>query len=146
MSGGAADTTSNVWSRKASWLTLLLQLGIVECEVIQWFVEPGARVEEFSPLCEVQSDKASVEITSRFTGTVKKLYYDAGEMAKVGKPFVDIDIEGDAEPEAPAPSQAQQPLASAPSTPSTPSPSEPPSGQGGAGAASPMARVTTIRR
>ncbi|KAK9439119.1 Lipoamide acyltransferase component of branched-chain alpha-keto acid dehydrogenase complex [Metarhizium brunneum] len=113
--------------------------GIVECEVIQWFVEPGARVEEFSPLCEVQSDKASVEITSRFTGTVKKLYYDAGEMAKVGKPFVDIDIEGDAEPEAPAPSQAQQPLASAPSTPSTPSPSEPPSGQGGAGAASPMA-------
>ncbi|KID90015.1 dihydrolipoamide branched chain transacylase E2 [Metarhizium guizhouense ARSEF 977] len=115
--------------------------GIVECEVIQWFVEPGARVEEFSPLCEVQSDKASVEITSRFTGTVKKLYYDAGEMAKVGKPFVDIDIEGDAEPEAPAPSQAQQPLASAPSTPSTPSPSEPPSGQGSAGAASasPMA-------
>ncbi|KAK3396504.1 2-oxoacid dehydrogenases acyltransferase-domain-containing protein [Sordaria brevicollis] len=71
--------------------------GIVECEVIQWFVEPGARVEEFSPLCEVQSDKASVEITSRFAGVVKKLYYDAGEMAKVGKPFVDIDIEGGSE-------------------------------------------------
>ncbi|KAG6053987.1 hypothetical protein E4U17_004169 [Claviceps sp. LM77 group G4] len=82
--------------------------GIVECEVIQWYVEPGARVEEFSPLCEVQSDKASVEITSRFTGTVKKLYYDAGEMAKVGRPFVDIDIEGNAEPEAPQPSSQQQ--------------------------------------
>jgi len=67
-------------------------LGIVECEIIQWFVEPGARVEEFQPLCEVQSDKASVEITSRFAGVVKKLYYEAGEMAKVGKPFVDIDI------------------------------------------------------
>ncbi|KAI6365941.1 hypothetical protein MCOR25_005178 [Pyricularia grisea] len=73
--------------------------GIVECEIIQWFVEPGARVEEFSPLCEVQSDKASVEITSRFSGVVKKLYYDAGEMAKVGKPFVDIDIAGDPEAE-----------------------------------------------
>jgi len=70
--------------------------GIVECEVIQWFVEPGAAVEEFSPLCEVQSDKASVEITSRFTGTVTKLYYEAGEMARVGKPFIDIDIQGDA--------------------------------------------------
>ncbi|KAJ4173782.1 hypothetical protein NW754_012774 [Fusarium falciforme] len=69
------------------------------CEVIQWFVEPGARVEEFSPLCEVQSDKASVEITSRFSGVVKKLYYETGEMAKVGKPFVDIDIEGEAKPE-----------------------------------------------
>ncbi|KAI1263105.1 2-oxoacid dehydrogenase acyltransferase [Xylariaceae sp. FL1019] len=66
--------------------------GIVECEIIQWFVEPEARVEEFSPLCEVQSDKASVEITSRFAGVVKKLHYEAGEMAKVGKPFVDIDI------------------------------------------------------
>ncbi|POR39412.1 Lipoamide acyltransferase component [Tolypocladium paradoxum] len=91
--------------------------GIVECEVIQWFVEPGARVEEFSPLCEVQSDKASVEITSRFTGTVKKLYYEAGEMAKVGKAFVDIDVEGgtadEAEPAkdgpaAPAPSPASE--------------------------------------
>lgn len=71
----------------------------MECEVIQWFVEPGAHVEEFSPLCEVQSDKASVEITSRFTGVVKKLYYEAGEMAKVGKAFVDIDIEGEAKPE-----------------------------------------------
>lgn len=70
-------------------------IGIVECEIIQWFVEPGARVEEFSKLCEVQSDKASVEITSRFSGVVKNLYYEAGEMAKVGKPFVDIDIQGD---------------------------------------------------
>ncbi|KAF3056341.1 Lipoamide acyltransferase component of branched-chain alpha-keto acid dehydrogenase complex, mitochondrial [Daldinia childiae] len=74
--------------------------GIVECEIIQWFVEPNARVEEFSPLCEVQSDKASVEITSRFSGVVKKLYYEAGEMAKVGKPFVDIDIQGGASQEA----------------------------------------------
>jgi 2-oxoisovalerate dehydrogenase E2 component (dihydrolipoyl transacylase) len=70
-------------------------LGIRECEVIQWFVEPGARVEEFAKLCEVQSDKASVEITSRFTGVIKKLHYEAGEMAIVGKPLVDIDIQGE---------------------------------------------------
>ncbi|KAL2159185.1 hypothetical protein VTH06DRAFT_2617 [Thermothelomyces fergusii] len=91
--------------------------GIVECEIIQWFVEPGARVEEFSPLCEVQSDKASVEITSRFAGVVKKLYYDAGEMAKVGKPFIDIDIQGDAGEESPGTSgqtEAPQPKAEAP--------------------------------
>lgn len=43
----------------------------------------------------MQSDKASVEITSRFAGVVKKLHYEAGEMAKVGKPFVDIDMPDD---------------------------------------------------
>lgn len=61
----------------------------------------------------MQSDKASVEITSRFAGVVKKLHYDAGEMAKVGKPFVDIDIQGDVKQEdlealtAPATSQGE---------------------------------------
>ncbi|KAG5928489.1 hypothetical protein E4U42_000561 [Claviceps africana] len=117
-----------VWAVKPVLLADIGE-GIVECEVIQWFVEPGARVEEFSPLCEVQSDKASVEITSRFTGTVKKLYYDAGEMAKVGRPFVDIDIEGDTEPEAPPPPppsrQQQEPTLTPSWSSSTAEPSEP---------------------
>ncbi|RDA84454.1 hypothetical protein CP532_2144 [Ophiocordyceps camponoti-leonardi (nom. inval.)] len=93
--------------------------GIVECEVIQWFVEPGAHIDEFSPLCEVQSDKASVEITSRFAGTVKKLYYEPGEMAKVGKPFVDIDIAGEV---APSPSPAESAPTSAPTPAPAPTP------------------------
>jgi hypothetical protein len=38
------------------------RVGITECQVIQWFVKPGARVEQFDPICEVQSDKASVEV------------------------------------------------------------------------------------
>ncbi len=59
--------------------------GIRECEIIQWFVEPGTRVEQFDRLCEVQSDKASVEITSRFDGIVRRLHYEAGETASVGK-------------------------------------------------------------
>ncbi|KAL4251017.1 hypothetical protein AB1N83_013750, partial [Pleurotus pulmonarius] len=40
--------------------------GITECEVISWSVKPQATVKSFEPLCEVQSDKASVEITSPF--------------------------------------------------------------------------------
>lgn len=101
--------------------------GIVECEVIQWFVEPGATVEEFSPLCEVQSDKASVEITSRFPGTVKRLYYEAGDMARVGKPFVDIDISGEpneADIEALTAPEGSVPEPAAPA-PSPDAPSEP---------------------
>lgn len=59
--------------------------GIKECEVIQWFVEPGAKIEEFDRICEVQSDKASVEITSRYSGVIKDLKYEVGQMALVGK-------------------------------------------------------------
>jgi 2-oxoisovalerate dehydrogenase E2 component (dihydrolipoyl transacylase) len=70
----------------------------------------------------VQSDKASVEITSRFTGTVKKLYYEAGDMAKVGKAFVDIDIQGDAKQEdleaLTPPEQQERPIPPTPQPPS----------------------------
>lgn len=69
--------------------------GITECQLIQWFVQPGARVEQFDKICEVQSDKASVEITSPFDGVIKKLYYEPDDMAITGKPLVDIDIESD---------------------------------------------------
>lgn len=36
--------------------------GITECQLIEWFIKPGDRVEQFSKICEVQSDKASVEV------------------------------------------------------------------------------------
>ncbi|KAI9713875.1 MAG: hypothetical protein M1820_000605 [Bogoriella megaspora] len=73
--------------------------GIREVQIIQWFVKPGARVEQFDPICEVQSDKASVEITSRFDGIIKKLHYEADDTAVVGKPLVDIDIQSEIKPE-----------------------------------------------
>ncbi|KAI1300846.1 hypothetical protein EDD11_005936 [Mortierella claussenii] len=69
--------------------------GITECEVIQWFVKVGDKVEEFDRLCEVQSDKASVEITSRFTGSIASLKYKVGDMAKVGSPLVEIETGDD---------------------------------------------------
>ncbi|KAI8394138.1 2-oxoacid dehydrogenases acyltransferase-domain-containing protein [Radiomyces spectabilis] len=67
--------------------------GITECEVIQWFVEPGATVAEFDKICEVQSDKASVEITSRFAGRIVKLHHQVNDIAKVGEPLVDVETD-----------------------------------------------------
>ncbi|KAI8051517.1 hypothetical protein BDF22DRAFT_744531 [Syncephalis plumigaleata] len=46
------------------------------------FVKPGSVISQFDKICEVQSDKATVEITSRYDGTVKKLHYNVGDMAQ----------------------------------------------------------------
>jgi pyruvate/2-oxoglutarate dehydrogenase complex dihydrolipoamide acyltransferase (E2) component len=32
--------------------------GITEVQIIQWYVEEGAHIEEWKPLCQYQSDKA----------------------------------------------------------------------------------------
>ncbi|KAJ1023864.1 hypothetical protein NDA13_004698 [Ustilago tritici] len=69
--------------------------GITECEIIKWFVQPGAVVQEFDPICEVQSDKASVEITSRYAGKIKRLMYKEGDVAKVGHALCEIEMESE---------------------------------------------------
>eukprot|EP00911_Craspedida_sp_UC1_P001400 UC1_evm3s1056 len=65
--------------------------GIAEAQVLEWHVNEGDNVSEFDPLCDVQSDKATVDITSRYEGKVVKLHYEEGDMALVGKPLVDIE-------------------------------------------------------
>ena len=83
--------------------------GIAEVEITQWFVKPGDSVQEFDKLCEVQSDKATVEISSPFDGTVESLAHEVGAIAKTGHPLLFISRDGglDAhEPPAAAPSPA----------------------------------------
>lgn len=85
--------------------------GVKEVQIIQWFVEEGAQIEEWSPLCEVQSDKAAVEITSKFTGVIKKLYSGRDAVVQVGEAMVDIEVEGEEE-SADQESAPEQPQAS----------------------------------
>lgn len=68
--------------------------GIHEGEIVKWFVKPGDEVKEDDVLCEVQNDKAVVEIPSPVEGTVKDVNVQEGEVAVVGDTIITFDAEG----------------------------------------------------
>ena len=69
--------------------------GIKEVTVKEWFVKVGDKVAQFDNICEVQSDKASVTITSKYDGVVTKLYYAVDDIAQTGDPLIDVEIAGE---------------------------------------------------
>ncbi len=74
--------------------------GTHESEIVRWHFKEGDQVEEFDVLFEMESDKATVDIPSPVSGTIKKIYVPEGEIGIVGKPVVDIDTgEGGEEPQ-----------------------------------------------
>lgn len=68
--------------------------GIHEGEILKWFVKEGDHIKEDDPLCEIQNDKAVVEIPSPVEGNVLKIKVAEGEVAVVGDPLISIDAEG----------------------------------------------------
>lgn len=65
--------------------------GIVECEVVEWLVSEGDSIVEDQPVADVMTDKALVQIPAMHQGTVVKLYYAKGDIAKVHSPLFAIE-------------------------------------------------------
>ncbi|WP_174733767.1 dihydrolipoamide acetyltransferase family protein [Mesobacillus harenae] len=68
--------------------------GIHEGEIVKWFVKPGDKIQEDDVLCEVQNDKAVVEIPSPVAGTVEEIHVDEGTVATVGQVLISFDAPG----------------------------------------------------
>jgi pyruvate dehydrogenase E2 component (dihydrolipoamide acetyltransferase) len=68
--------------------------GIHEGEIVKWFVKPGDKVQEDDVLCEVQNDKAVVEIPSPVEGTVQEVLVSEGTVATVGQVLITFDAPG----------------------------------------------------
>jgi len=68
--------------------------GIHEGEIVKWFVKPGDKVQEDDVLCEVQNDKAVVEIPSPVEGTVEEVLVGEGTVATVGQVLIKFDAPG----------------------------------------------------
>ena len=77
--------------------------GVVEAEVMKWFVAEGDEVIEDQPLVEVMTDKATVTIPSPRRGRVTRLHYEEGQIARVHHPLLELELEavGPARPPAP---------------------------------------------
>ena len=69
--------------------------GIVECEIVKWNVTEGDEIEEDQAVVEVMTDKAVVEIPAKNAGTVHRLYYAQGDIAKVHSALFALEVAGE---------------------------------------------------
>ena len=68
--------------------------GTAEAEIVAWHVKVGDVIAEDQNLVDVMTDKATVEMTSPVSGKVTAIHGEPGEMAPVGAPLVELEVEG----------------------------------------------------
>lgn len=101
--------------------------GIAEAEIVAWHVKPGDMVEEDSPLADLMTDKATVEMESPVAGMVLEVGGEVGEVIAIGSALVVLEVEGPA-PEDDVAQEAvpKEVVATAPPPPPPQAPPPPP--------------------
>ncbi len=117
--------------------------GIVEGEIVRWLVAEGDRIQRDQPVCEIMTDKATVEIPSPAAGTVVRRHGEEGDVIAVHAPLLEIDESGagvapapseaapapakaEAPVQAPAPEKTAAPASAPAEAPAKPAPAEAP--------------------
>lgn len=96
--------------------------GVAEAELVEWHVKIGDEIAEDDPLCDVMTDKATVDMTTPVGGKIVALHGKVGEMKAVGSVLVELEVEGEGNASASAPAPAPAAERPAPAPAPTPAP------------------------
>lgn len=124
-----------------------------EGTIVRWLVAPGDRIEVGQVVCEIETDKATVELEAAHAGRLARILAGAGEVVPVKAPIA-LLAESDADAEAWLASQTGALAAAAPAPPSQAAPAASPAPvqpapaptAGGRPKASPAARRIAAER
>ena len=97
--------------------------GVHEGELVKWKVKVGDQIKDDQAICEIMTDKATIEIPSPFAGKITELTAKEGEVVKVGQLMFKGEMAGggSAKPAAATAAVASAPAASsAPAKPAAP--------------------------
>ena len=83
---------------------------VTEATIAQWYKKPGEPVSMDEPLCELETDKVTIEVPAQSAGVLEEVLFEEGATVEVGALLGSIDADGKAA--APAPK-----IAPAPETP-----------------------------
>ena len=75
--------------------------------VVSWNIKEGDKVSAGDMICEIETDKATMELENFEDGFVLKILVDEGEQAPVGSPMIVIGAEGEAIPDIPEPAKEE---------------------------------------
>jgi 2-oxoisovalerate dehydrogenase E2 component (dihydrolipoyl transacylase) len=70
--------------------------GIAEAEIVAWHVKVGDRIEEDDPLCDMMTDKATVEMTAPVSGTIVEVAGEVGDQIAIGAMLAVFESVGEA--------------------------------------------------
>lgn len=88
-----------------------LGFDMAEGTLVRWVRHEGETVEKGQVLAEIETDKATVEVESQFTGTVLKHLVEQGSVVPVGTPIAVIGAPGETAASEAVPAAEEKPAA-----------------------------------
>ncbi|WP_039829726.1 biotin/lipoyl-containing protein, partial [Pandoraea sp. B-6] len=86
-------------------------IGAEGVDVIEVMIKPGDKIAKDASLITLESDKASMEVPSEVSGTVKEVKIKVGDKASQGTLIALVEVDGAGAAKAEAPVAASAPAA-----------------------------------